>query len=114
MNQHEAFTIATLRIHFGCSHSKLGGLARAIYGPEHCRRMGATHDYGSPLGRELVAIMEHTLGFEPCETDEMVMCEQVCMSCQRTQWAICYPSDTEKQCGFCGEMATLLIPPNDE
>lgn len=109
MNIHEARMIATLRIHYGCTFSKLAGLARAIWGEDHCKEMGRTeYGYGSPLGRALVTRMEKSLGLDMCESDNMIMTELVCMKCKRTSWSICYPSDAEKECEHCGYMAQVL------
>ena len=110
MTIHEARTIAVLRMHYQCTFSKLAGLARAIWGGEHCKEMtGGRYDYGAPLGLDLIVKMEEVLGLETCESDKMVMAELLCENCRHTQWAICYPSDTEKQCDNCGEMAAVFM-----
>lgn len=104
--------IAALRIHFGCTFSKLAGLAVAIWGEGHAAEMAdLEYGYGGPLGQRLVIKMEDTLELKRCESDEMTMTELVCMHCKRTQWSICYPSDTGKECGHCGKMASV-IPAN--
>lgn len=109
MTIEEARTIAALRLHFGCSFDKLAGLARAIWGADHCLEMsGGRHDFGSLLGRDLISKMEETLGMERCESDRMTMSELVCLKCQRTQWSMFYPTDTGKECGYCGEMSMVF------
>lgn len=108
MTRHEANAIAVLRIHFGCTHSKLGGLARAIWGVEHCQQM-ANSDAVAPsiLGRDLISEMERCLSFEMCETDNLELSELVCLKCHGTTWSIHTKADTAKECEHCGEMAAI-------
>lgn len=109
MTLSEARTIAALRIHFGCSFSKLAGVARAIWGESGCLRMtGMNHPYGAPLGQDLVVVMEDALGLDRCESDNMIFNEQICLKCHHTQWYLSYPGDTAKECSNCGEMSSLL------
>ncbi len=110
MTQAEAFTIAAFRIHFGCTFSKMGGLARAIWGLEKCQEMaGVDHVTDSLIGRALITAMEKTLGFELCETDKLAMGELVCMKCHGSLWSIHYPADVAKECPHCGAMAAVSI-----
>lgn len=63
------------------------------------------------IGVGLVMKMEDTLGIPRADSDRMVMEELLCMSCQRTQWSLCYETDTTKECAHCGKM-TAAIPAN--
>lgn len=109
MTTQEARIIAALWMHFGCTFSKLAGLAIAIWGEDYASEMcDSNYTYGSPLGRDLVKKMADTLGLERCESDDMVMSEISCMNCKRSQWSVCYPSDTAKECHYCGSMASVF------
>lgn len=108
MTESEALTLAVLRVHFGCTFSKLEGLARAIWGLARCQEIAGSSSIGSLLGRDLVSAMESILGFDRCETDKMVLNEVLCLECKGSQWSMCYPSDTAKECGYCGKMACVL------
>jgi hypothetical protein len=107
MTTEEAKIIAMLRCHFQCSFSKLAGLANAVWGD----RVWELAENKSPLGRALVSAMERTLGIPHADSDRMVMAELVCMACQRTQWSLCYETDTTKECSHCGKMSAV-IPAN--
>lgn len=105
MTIHEARVIAFLRIHFGCSISKLGGIAEAIWGNEHANQIAGTEtEIGGILGQALLCKMEDTLEIERGESDEMELSEQICLNCKRTQYAMSYKADTGKECQHCGGM----------
>ena len=109
----EANTIAAFRLHFGCTFNKTASLARAVFGRARCFEM-VDDNSEALLGRNLISRMEEVLCLKRGESDKMVMSEMLCMSCNNIQWVVCYPDDTEKECGKCGKMATVFTIKEDK
>ena len=107
MTREEASIIAALRVHFDCTYSKLASLAKAIWGTKYAMLMAGTDNPGK-LGECLIGTMEKVLGLEPCESDNMIMEEGICMNCKHIEWSLCYPSDVGKECSNCGQMTWLI------
>lgn len=56
--------IVTLRVHYQASYSKVGGLARAIWGEHASQMVDGEWTKGALLGRALINRAEATLVFE--------------------------------------------------
>lgn len=110
MTREEASIIATFRVHFGCTYSKVASLAKAIWGTEHAMLIAGTNNPGR-LGECLIGTMEKTLGLHSCESDDMIMEEGICTNCKHIAWSLCYPSDVGKECSNCGQMTWLISAP---
>jgi len=102
----EARTVALLRMHFGCTFSKLAICCEALWDSKRCKEITG-YGYGAPMGQGMVVAMEDHLGLERCESDGMNMGEQRCASCNRYQMAISPASDTPKECGHCGAFSSM-------
>ena len=112
----EARTVALLRMHFGCSFGKLAMCCQALWDATRCEELTG-YRYGAPMGQGMVIAMEDYFKLERCESDNMSMGEQRCAACGLSQVAISRSHDTPKQCGFCGDFASMwteLTNQNDE
>lgn len=110
MTREEANTIAVLRVHFGCTYSKIAGLAKAIWDTKYAMLMAGTDNPGK-LGECLIGTMEKVLGLAPCESDNMIMTEDFCIHCKNIEWSLCHRSDVGKECSKCGQ-STWIMPGN--
>jgi hypothetical protein len=106
ITESEARTVALLRMHFNCSFDKLAMCCQALWDADRCQEITG-YRYGSPMGQGMVIAMEDHFRLERCESDKMSMGEQQCSACNKSQVAISYSHDTPKQCGFCGEFASM-------
>jgi hypothetical protein len=106
MTETEARTVALLRMHFGCTFGKLAMCCQALWDADRCEELTG-YRYGSPMGQGMVIAMEDYFKLERCESDNMSMGEQRCAACGLSQVAISRSHDTPKQCGFCGEFASM-------
>jgi hypothetical protein len=106
MTEPEARTVALLRLHFGGTFGKIGMCCQALWDADRCEEITG-YRYGSPMGQGMVIAMEDYFRLERCESDNMSMGEQRCAACGLSQVAISYAHDTPKQCGFCGEFASM-------
>lgn len=106
LTETEARTVALLRMHFGCSFSKLAMCCQALWDTDRCEEITG-YRYGAPMGQGMVIAMEDYFKLERCESDSMEMGEQVCAKCGKLQVAISHIHDTPKECGFCGEFASM-------
>jgi hypothetical protein len=106
MTEPEARTVALLRMHFGCTFGKLAMCCQALWDANRCEELTG-YRYGSPMGQGMVIAMEDYFRLERCESDNMSMGEQRCAACGLSQVAISRSHDTPKQCGFCGEFASM-------
>jgi len=106
MNELEARTVALLRLHFKCTFGKLAMCCQSLWGADRCEQITG-YRHGSPMGQGMVIAMEHYFDLEPCESDLMSMGEQRCAACGLAQVAISRHRDTPKECGFCGEFASM-------
>jgi len=102
----EARTVALLRMHFKCSFSKLAMCCQALWGADRCKQITG-YRHGSPMGQGMVIAMEDYFQLNHGESDSMSMGEQRCADCGLSQVAISRSHDTPKQCGFCGEFASM-------
>jgi hypothetical protein len=102
----EARTVALLRLHFKCTFGKLAMCCQALWDADRCEEITG-YRYGAPMGQGMVIAMEDYFGLVRCESDIMHMGEQHCAACGRPQVAISRALDTPKQCGFCGEFASM-------
>ena len=117
----EARTVALLRMHFGCTFSKLAICCKALWDYRRCKEITG-YGYGEPMGQgmviamedyfgiELVIAMEDYFGIERCESDGMHMGEQRCVVCGKSQMAISPAHDTPKECGHCGAVSSMWKP----
>lgn len=112
MTELESRTVALLRLHFKCSFGKLAMCCQVLWGADRCKELTG-YRYGSPMGQRMVIAMEYYYKLEPCESDIMSMGEQRCSACGRFQIAISRSHDTPKECGFCGEFASMWEILND-
>jgi len=106
MTELEARTVALLRMHFKCTFGKLAMCCQALWDADRCEQVTG-YRYGSPMGQGMVIAMEDYFKLERCESDNMSMGEQRCSACGRSQIAISRSHDTPKECGFCGEFASM-------
>jgi hypothetical protein len=102
----EARTVALIRMHFGCTFSKLALCCEALWNYKRCKEITG-YGYGAPMGQGMVVAMEDYFGLERCESDGMYMGAQRCVVCGRSQIAISPARDTPKECGHCGAFSSM-------
>ena len=109
MNTQEAATLSFLRMKHSYSFAALAQAARAIWGRDWVSDESKQEGCDDKQGLGLVRAMELTMGLEQGESNIMSLRQCHCEDCKRTDYYITPPTDTAKECGWCGSKSTFLI-----